>query len=91
MIAPTFYRVKWNEYTVEAYAYVDDNYVEITDLTFLHDNDVELTTLEILLSLTPSKGNTVRNPIQELSDLILTDEAETLEEKRNGTYYSSCD
>jgi hypothetical protein len=91
MTHQTFYQVRWNELTVKGYAYIDRGTVEIDSLTFYDENGHELTTLEILLSLTPSKGSTVKEPIQELSDLILTEEAETLEEKRNGTYYSSCD
>jgi len=91
MKTPEFYRVNWNGYTVEVNAYVEHDDVELDELTFEDESGNEPTNLQLLLSLTPSRGNTVKNPIEELEDLVRTADAEKRQDIADGTYYSSCD
>jgi len=91
MKTPDFYRVQWNGYNVEVNAYVDHDDVELDSLDFEDENGNEPSNLELLLSLTPSRGNAVKNPIDEIEDLVRTADAEKRQEIADGTYYSSCD
>lgn len=91
MTTPEFYRVQWNGYTVEVNAYVEHDEVELDSLDFEDENGNEPSNLELLLSLTPSRGNAVKNPIEEIEDLVRTADAEKRQEIADGTYYSSCD
>lgn len=86
-----FYRVQWNGYTVEVNAYVDHDDVELDSLTFEDENGNQPNELELLGSLTPSRGNAVKNPIEEIEDLVRTADAEKRQEIADGTWFSSCD
>lgn len=91
MKTPDFYRVQWNGYTVEVNAYVDDDDVELDSLDFEDENGNEPSNLELLGSLTPSSGKAVKNPIDEIEDLVRVADAEKRQEIADGTYFSSCD
>lgn len=93
MNTPQFYRIQWNGYTVEVNAYVDHDDVELDSLTFYdnHGDEKEPTPLELLGSLTPSRGNAVKNPIEEIEDLVRTADAEKRQEIAEVTWFSSCD
>ena len=86
-----FYRVQWNGYTVEVNAYVEHDDVELDSLTFEDENGNQPNELELLGSLTPSRGNAVKNPIEEIEDLVRTADAEKRQEIAEGTWLSSCD
>lgn len=89
---PQHYFVKWNGYNCEVEAYVSHNEVEIESLTFTErDSGERVSEIDILCNLTPSRGNTVKNPITEIEILVLEADAEMRQEIADGTYYSSCD
>ena len=90
MKTPKHYQIKWNGYTVEVDAYVD-RCVELESIEVLDDNGIKLNEVELLSMLTPSRGNTVKDPITELENLVLEAEAENRQEIAEGTYFSSCD
>ena len=89
---PQHYFIKWNGYNCEVEAYVSHNEVEIESLTFTEENSgQEVSIRDVLLSLTPSRGNTVKNPIDEIETLVLEADAEKRQEIAEGVYFSSCD
>lgn len=86
------YFIKWNGYNCEVEAYVSHNEVEIERLTFTEeDSGQEVSIRDVLCSLTPLRGNTVKNPIDEIETLVLEADAEMRQEIADGMYYSSCD
>lgn len=91
MKTPNFYRLQWNGYTVEVHAYVEHDEVELDSLNFEDENGNEPNELELLGSLTPSRGHTVRNPIHEIEELVRVADAEMRQEIADGSYFSSCD
>ena len=85
MKTATFQRFTWRGYTVECSGWQDGGDVEWEELTVKDDNGEPLDHLTLLLE---AEG---RNYMTELADKFIEGCMSDYYDKKDGTYWSSCD